>query len=81
MENHSEFTHVKFVYFKESGKYYSEGALDFPYAPFYDICTKVREMLKRGERPGLIDGHDFDVLCTVYTDVGPLPVLFVKERI
>lgn len=78
-------THVKFTYFKDSGKYYSEGELDFPYESdkpvlYYDICSRVRKMLQEGKRPGLIDGSNFHTLITVYTVFGPLQALFVRGK-
>jgi hypothetical protein len=81
-------THVKLVYFRDSGKYYSEGELDLPdfavkgvdrrQLHFHEVLKHVREMLDRGERPGLVEGHDFHVLVTVFTENGPLPCLMTR---
>lgn len=74
-------TLVKFQYFKDSGKYYSEGEHFFAdHLPFHDAVERSKDLLKRGVRPGLIDGHEFDVLLTVFTEDGPLPVLLVRGR-
>lgn len=78
------FTHVKFVYFKENGKYYSEGEHEIPYeddgkpAPFYRCLEIVQAMLDAGKRPGLVDGFGFNTLVTVYTVYGPLMWLFIR---
>jgi hypothetical protein len=75
-----KFTHVKFVYFKHEGKYYSEGDHDFEgQVPFHECLSKIREMLVQGKRPGLVDGHGFHTLVTVYTEFGPLPHLFARN--
>lgn len=84
-------THVKLAYYRKSGKYYSEGAHDLssigtlPGHPprmwyFYEALEEVASMLNRGIRPGLIDGMDFDVLVTVFTEYGPLSALFVRDE-
>ena len=73
-------THIKFVYFKLTGKYYSEGELDLPDLLFHEALEHVKIMLERGERPGLVDGFDFHTLVTVYTEHGPLPYLFARRE-
>lgn len=83
-------THVTLLYFKKTGKYYSEGELALPYTDtgddcgprpvqFHEALDHVAAMLNRGERPGLINGMDFDVLVTVYTEYGPLSHMFVRD--
>lgn len=76
-------THVTLQYFKESGKYYSEGEHAIPYeddapVPFYRCLEIIRGMLERGERPGLVDGYGFNTLVTIYSEYGPLPCLFMR---
>ena len=57
---------VDLVYFKESGKYYSEGDYESKHEHLFEIIPEVREMFKQGIRPGLYYGHDgFHVLITV----------------
>ena len=74
------FTHVKLIYFREVGKYYSEGHIDLPgEVLFHDALKHVADLLNSGQRPGLVDGKHFDVLVEVYTTDGPLPHLFVRD--
>lgn len=70
--------HVKLTYFKQNGKYYSEGEHESPYKYFHQAVAEIKCMLDAGKRPGLIDGHDFHVLVMVYTEDGPLPFLFTR---
>lgn len=78
--------HVYFTYFKDSGKYYSSGSLDIPYVAgvrpvlFHEALNNIRTRLNNGERPGLVDGFDFHVLVTVFTEFGPLSHLFVVHE-
>lgn len=74
--------HIKLVYFKETGKYYSEGELNIPRRDltFHEGLNILQDKLNAGERPGLVDGMDFDVLATVYTEFGPLQYLFVRDE-
>ena len=86
-------THVSLTYFKPTGKYYSSGELDLPWpkehvgnalaerrpVAFHDALQQVEALLNRGERPGLVNGMDFDVLVTVYTEFGPLSHLFTRD--
>ena len=84
-------THVKLVYYRDSGKYYSEGEIDLAdvcierrldsprrQLHFYEALKSIREMLDRGERPGLVNGYDFHVLVTVFTEHGPLSALMTR---
>lgn len=58
---------VELTYFKRTGKYYSSGTCTIlNVTSLYEIWKQVREMLKRGTWPGLIDGpHDFFTLVRV----------------
>jgi len=57
---------VELTYFKASGKYYSSGSFETAHKPLFEVWEEVEEMLDRGKRPGLIDGHsDFTVLIEV----------------
>lgn len=56
-------THVKLIYFKESGKYYSEGEYQTEQTQFYQLVDEVRQMKRNGKLPGLVDGaREFSVL-------------------
>lgn len=85
-------THVKLVYYRDSGKYYSEGETELPdrvvfqgginhkiRLAYHEALDAVEEMLNNGHRPGLVDGHDFHVLVTIYTEHGPLSVLMTRR--
>lgn len=50
---------VKLTYFKDTGKYYSEGEYESRCLQLYAIWDEVRDMLRKGKRPGLVDGHSF----------------------
>jgi len=57
---------VKLTYFKEGGKYYSEGEYETQIEPLYEIFDEVREMHRRRQLPGLMVGHsDFTTLIEV----------------
>lgn len=83
-------THVDLVYYRETGKYYAQGEIDLPYVDdglnplrpimFHEALDQLRAMFNRGERPGLVNGFDFHVLATVYTEYGPLTHLFIREE-
>ncbi len=60
---------IKFTYFKQNGKYYSEGEFDAAgWLSFWGSLAEIQEMLKEGKNPGLIDGavirNGFDTLIT-----------------
>jgi len=49
---------IKLTYFKQSGKYYSEGDLEVTNADRpWEIYDQVRTLLKTRTLPGLIEGH------------------------
>lgn len=80
-----KWVHVKLIYFKQEGKFYSEGELDVPYVNdrppmFHECLAAVRQELLNGKRPGLVDGYDFHTLATVYTEFGPLLHLFARNK-
>lgn len=71
---------VKFIYFKENGKYYSEGNEDIKGEGFYDVVRIIHDMLRDGKRPGLVDGsNEFHTLAIVDTSHGELPHLFPRR--
>jgi len=58
---------VKLTYFKDSGKYYSEGEYLTSVAEYHDwmLYNEVKEMRALGKLPGLIEGAtEFDILVT-----------------
>jgi hypothetical protein len=56
---------VKLTYFKESGKYYTEGSFTTK-KHFYDVIVEVRDMMAEGRLPGLVLGaKEFDVLVEI----------------
>jgi hypothetical protein len=73
-------THIKITYYKDSGKYYSEGEVDLPETvAFHEAIEIMKNKFIKGERPGLIDGSGFHALVTVFTEFGPLSWLFIHE--
>ena len=72
---------VVLTYFKESGKYYSEGEYLSNELHMYEIFAEVREMLDRGTRPGLVDGFDMPyVLVQVPNHPHEHPALVVVPQ-
>jgi len=81
--------HVKLKYFKSNGKYYSEGELDLDVKnEFWDVINRVINMIKGGNRPGLVDSfpkdtnshkNEFNCLITVYTEYGLLDWLYIED--
>jgi hypothetical protein len=53
-----EIVDVKLTYFKQSGKYYSEGILQVTTTKPWEIYTIVRQLLKTRRLPELVDNHD-----------------------
>ncbi len=49
---------VKLTYFKQSGKYYSDGEYWSGKLALYEIWEEVNEMLSSGKRPGLVNGKN-----------------------
>jgi hypothetical protein len=57
---------VQLTYFKDSGKYYSEGEYKTEKESLHEIWAEAEEMFNQGRRPGLGKGHDgFHVLINV----------------
>jgi hypothetical protein len=56
---------VRLTYFKEGGKYYTEGTFDAPASlALFQIWEEVRAMKARCELPG-IRGNEWHILITV----------------
>lgn len=72
---------VKLTYFKQSGKYYSEGSYETTRDDMYGIFEEVRAMLDSGKRPGLVDGAtEFYVHAECPEHPNNVPALFMPER-
>ena len=56
---------VQLTYFKDTGKYYSEGEYETEKEFLFEIWDEVREMFSRGECPGLIGPSGFHVCVNV----------------
>ena len=70
---------VKLTYFKESGKYYSEGEFETEHPEYHDwlIIADIKRMVKAGKLPGLIQGcTEFHILMSGETVV---PALILKN--
>ncbi|AFU64246.1 hypothetical protein PJM36_0146 [Salmonella phage vB_SenM_UTK0005] len=75
---------VNLYYMKESGKYYSTGELKIrvsevqsnPAKSWYDTRELVRELLKKGELPGLVKGSRFDIFMSCEQHPCYVPTLF-----
>jgi len=48
---------VNLIYFKQTGKYYSEGDYETEKEHLFEIFDEVRKKLRRRILPGLIQGH------------------------
>lgn len=73
---------VELTYFKEgSGKFYSSAEYEPIAQEFYAALTEIKELLKKGSRPGLVNGHEFHVLVTIYWENGSLPHLFTRDQL
>ena len=57
---------VQLTYFKDTGKYYAEGEYETRQSALFEIWVEVKEMLRKGKRPGLVNGqNEFYVLINV----------------
>lgn len=78
---------MRLDYFKESGKWYSEGFV-FIERPaegeeaksYMDFMNQVRGLLDKGELPGLTKGSRFEVLITGEGHPGGYPQIFRLEK-
>jgi len=73
---------IKFDYYKESGKHYSEGEINMPHVDYgFEVWQKAKAMLIQGIRPGLVDGHEFNTVVTILEGEGEgLSTLFVRGQ-
>lgn len=67
---------ITLTYFKDTGKFYSEGEYETD-TPYYNVGPEVRRMLRAGNNPGLIDGavmrNGFHT--HIWSDEGGYPIL------
>lgn len=74
-------TKVKVIWFKPSGKYYSEGEYEVNDNEFiWDTFGKFKENLKLGIRPGLVDSKNNEFFAVV-TVGDQAPALFLPTAI
>jgi hypothetical protein len=73
---------VELTYFKQSGKYYSEGELEVDARLYmHHIFDEVRRLLKARTLPGLVEGHsNYIVLVDVPGHVHNHPILIIEEE-
>lgn len=72
---------VKLTYFKQTGKYYSEGEYVSKKLHLFEVWGEVKDMLKAGRRPGLVDGkNEFFVTVDVPEHPHNHPVLIFPEK-
>lgn len=72
--------YVKFTYFKDTGKYYSNGEYTFEGIEyFHEAVQAIRQIFEDGMQPGLVDGTNYDCLAEIYTENGPLPHFFFRR--
>ena len=75
---------VNLTYFKESGKYYSEGTCHSYELQMYEVIDGVRAMLDKGTRPGLVDckpgENEFYVVIRVKNHPHDYPALIIPKQ-
>jgi hypothetical protein len=67
-----------FYYYKQSGKFYSDGRIDYPVDRFDQAVDKAKGDLNAGIRPGLVNGFHFNVLLEVHAPQGPMTALLIR---
>jgi hypothetical protein len=73
---------VKLIYFKDSGKYYSEGEYTTELVYMHEIFDEVRQLQSNCELPGLVKGAKYHVvLQTVINHPHDHPALFLRKDI
>lgn len=72
---------VKLTYFKQSGKYYSEGEYDTEKEYLFKVFEEVKKMAEDGCLPGLMSGRsEFHVLIDVPDHPHNHPHLVLAKR-
>lgn len=67
---------VKLTYFKQSGKYYSDGSYETNQTDLHNIFDEVRNKLTDGKLPGLVDGARYTTHIEVPDYPHDHPALF-----
>lgn len=71
---------VQLTYFKDSGKFYTEGEYMSKKLNMFEIFEEVEHMLAAGSRPGLVHGrNEFYVVVNVPDHPHNHPFLIVPE--
>lgn len=68
---------VKLTYFKQTGKYYSEGAYESLNQYAFEVFNEVKEMLATKRLPDLVEGHS-DFIVLVEPEDGPPALIGLK---
>lgn len=70
---------IRFIYFKATGKYYSEGYRETEKHHLHEMFAEAKQLLASGVRPGLINGHSgFHVVVDVPEYPFNVPQLFIN---
>ena len=66
---------MKVIYFKESGKYYSEGTYHVPVMSYYETIEYIKDQLRNNNWPGLkgwCDGFSILIMGTGHPNGYPV---------
>ncbi len=61
-------TKVKLTYFKESGKYYSDGEYETDLQEWHDVIKDIKIKQEEGNLPGLVEGGGQEFMILVNTE-------------
>lgn len=61
---------VKLTYFKDNGKFYTEGSFSVDFSSFESIVRRVANMHCQGRLPGLVEGAGRDMFVLIQTPDG-----------
>jgi len=71
---------IKVLYFRPSGKFYAEGSYQTRMWNMFNVFDEFRDMLKRGERPGLCSGNSgFTAVLICDGHPNGYPAAFIGE--
>jgi hypothetical protein len=69
------------IYFKTSGKYYTEAEYVPISQSYYDAIEEVRNLKEKGELPGLVKGAtEFNILINLLHDPDDVPYLIINQE-
>jgi hypothetical protein len=66
---------VKLTYFKQNGKYYSDGEYNTNLTEYYSVINEVRNMKREGNLPGLIEGSNEGIILVTIEEMYNVPHL------